>query len=68
MIFLEGGGYTMVFVIILILMMLPAIILSIIGAVLYYNGKRKTPKILFIIAIVYVLVSLGICGSMMMLN
>ncbi len=66
MIFLEGGDYTMIFVIILILMMLPAIILSIIGAALYYNGKRKTPKILFIIAIVYVLVSLGICGSMMM--
>ena len=43
----------------------PAILLAIIGfAVLKKN--KKAAKILFILAAVYVIVSLGICGSMMM--
>ena len=43
----------------------PAILLTIIGfAVLKKN--KKAAKILFILAAVYVIISLGICGSMMM--
>ncbi|WP_396602537.1 hypothetical protein [Algibacter sp. R77976] len=42
----------------------PAILLAIIGfAVLKRN--KKAAKVLFILATIYVLVSLGICGSMM---
>ncbi len=65
MIYLEAD-YTVLFILIILLILSPAIILSIIGGALYYNGKRKTPKILFIIATVYVIISLGICGTMMM--
>ena len=43
----------------------PAILLAIIGfAVLKKN--KKAAKVLFILATIYVIVSLGICGSMMM--
>ncbi len=41
------------------------IILAIIGAVFYANKKRKTSKVLFIISVIYLLISLGICGSLM---
>ena len=43
----------------------PAILLAIIGfAVLKKN--KKAAKVLFILAAVYVIISLRICGSMMM--
>ncbi len=65
MIFLEVGDLTGLAIIILAIMLLPSLILGIIGAVLYFNEKKKAAKILFIIAVVYALISLGICGSMM---
>lgn len=46
------------------IMLGPAIIMTIIGfAVLKKN--KKAAKVLFILSAVYVIVSLGICGSMM---
>lgn len=66
MIFLEVGDLTGLVVIIVAIMLLPSIILGIIGAVFFANEKKKTAKILFIIAVVYAIISLGICGSMMM--
>ena len=42
----------------------PAILLAIIGFAVLKKNKKAT-KILFILAAVYVIVSLGICGSMM---
>jgi len=42
----------------------PAILLTIIGAAVFKKNK-KAAKVLFILAAVYVIVSLGICGSMM---
>ncbi|MCH9660976.1 MAG: hypothetical protein K0U54_08685 [Bacteroidetes bacterium] len=42
------------------------IILAIIGLILRSKGKKNSAKVLFIIAGIYLLVSLGICGSMMM--
>ncbi|HAV54388.1 MAG TPA: hypothetical protein DCX41_05575 [Aequorivita sp.] len=66
MIFLEVGDLTGLVVIILAIMFLPAIILFIIGAVLLANQKKKAGKILMILGVVYLLISLGICGSMMM--
>ncbi len=44
----------------------PAIFLAIIGGILKYNKKKKAAKILFILAAVYVLISLGVCGSMVL--
>lgn len=41
------------------------IILAIIGLLLWLTEKKKSAKILFIIATVYLLISLGICGSML---
>jgi hypothetical protein len=66
MIFLEVGDLTGLVVIILAIMFLPAIILFIIGAVLLANQKKKAGKILMILGVVYLLISFGICGSMMM--
>ncbi|QCE41214.1 hypothetical protein [Psychroserpens sp. NJDZ02] len=42
----------------------PAILLAIIGLAILKSNK-KAAKVLFILAVVYVIVSLGICGSMM---
>lgn len=46
---------------ILAIMFGPAILLAIIGA-LVFKKHRKAAKVLFIIAVVYVIVSFGICG------
>ncbi len=40
------------------------IIIAIIGGVKWQRGKKKTAKILYIIAAVYALISAGICGSL----
>ncbi|WP_299098213.1 hypothetical protein [uncultured Winogradskyella sp.] len=61
------GGMNLDGLIILIVAIMfgPAILLAIIGfAVLKKN--KKAAKVLFILAAVYVIISLGICGSMMM--
>ncbi|MFD2917115.1 hypothetical protein [Psychroserpens luteus] len=41
----------------------PAILLTIIGLAVYKKNK-KAAKVLFIIAAVYVIISLGICGAL----
>lgn len=41
------------------------VILAIIGLIFWLREKKKTAKVLFIIAIIYLLISLGICGSLM---
>ncbi len=43
----------------------PAILLTIVGFAILKRNK-KAAKVLFILAAVYVIISLGICGSMMM--
>lgn len=51
---------------VLILIMIgPSVILAIIGGILRYNGKKKAAKVLFILAVVYLVISLGICGGLM---
>jgi len=67
--FLETGnmdGLGLLIGVVLFVMFGIPIILSIIGWVLWAKKKKKSAKILFITAVVYLLVSLGICGSMMM--
>lgn len=54
-----------VVIVILLIMLLPSFVLGLIGTILYFNEKKRAAKI---IAIVYTIISLGICGSMMMLN
>lgn len=62
---LEVGNLDgLVFVIVLV-MFGPALLLFIIGIILSYKQKKKASKVLFILAGVYLLISLGICGGLM---
>jgi len=66
MIFLDGNMDLSGLVILIIAIMFgPAILLAIIGFSIL-KKKKKAAKVLFVLATVYVIVSLGICGSMMM--
>jgi hypothetical protein len=42
----------------------PAIVLAVIG-LLVRKKSKKVAKVFFILAVVYVIVSLGVCGTMM---
>ena len=64
MIFIEGGDYTSVVIIILAIMFGPAILLLIIGLSVRKKNK-KAAKVFYILAGIYLIVSLGICGGMM---
>ncbi len=50
---------------ILAIMLGPAILLAFIG-LLVKKKNKKAAMVLFILAVVYTIVSLGICGSMML--
>ena len=60
---LEVGGLEGLLILILLIMFGPALILLIIGLVLRKNNK-KAAKVLYILAGVYLLISLGICGGL----
>lgn len=62
----QGADYTWFAIIIILILLSPAIILTIIGAILMKNHRPKSGKVLFIIAGAYIIIGLGICGSMMM--
>lgn len=61
---LEVGNLDGLFILILLIMLGPAIFLAIIGAILIGKNKKKAGKIFIILAGIYMLVSLGVCGSM----
>lgn len=62
---LEVGNLDGLILLIVAIMFGPAILLAIIGfAVLKKN--KKAAKILFILAALYLIISLGICGSLML--
>lgn len=61
---LEVGDLSGLVVLIILVMFGPALILLIIGFILRSNQKKKASKVLFILAGVYLLVSLGICGGL----
>ena len=61
---LEVGNLDGLFVLILIIMFGPAALLGIIGIILMTKNKKKAGKIFMILAGVYLLISLGVCGSM----
>ncbi|MBO3096798.1 hypothetical protein [Gelidibacter pelagius] len=48
--------------VLIIIMVGPSIVLAIIGGILNYNQKKKAAKVLFILAVIYLVISLGICG------
>ena len=62
---LEVGNLDGLVIMIVLIMFGPAILLGIIGVVLIAQNKKKSGKVFVILAGVYLLVSLGICGSMM---
>ncbi|MDO6595814.1 hypothetical protein Q4512_02740 [Oceanihabitans sp. 2_MG-2023] len=61
------GGMNLdgLFIIIGLIMFGPAILLAIIGAFVFKKNKTAA-KVLFILAAVYLIISLGVCGSMML--
>ncbi|PHI21000.1 hypothetical protein CEQ90_04755 [Lewinellaceae bacterium SD302] len=64
MIFLEVGNLDGIFLLIFGIMFGPPILLTVIGLFTYPRSKEGA-KVLFILALVYLVVGLGICGSMM---
>ncbi|MEL0455359.1 hypothetical protein WJN01_03885 [Flavobacteriaceae bacterium SZ-1-7] len=62
---LEGGDYLWLILLMLLLAFGIPIILVILG-IAFRNKNKKASKYLLIAAVVYVLIGLGICGSMML--
>lgn len=63
MLALEIGNLDGLLFLIIAVMVGPSILLGIIGAFLW-KKYRKAAKILFILAVVYLLISFGICGAL----
>ncbi|MBQ0788150.1 MAG: hypothetical protein KBT69_11650 [Oceanihabitans sp.] len=61
---LEVGNLDGLVIMLVAIMFGPAILLTIIGAAVFKKNK-KAAKVLFILATVYVIISLGICGALM---
>lgn len=64
-IFLEVGNLDGLVYLILLILLGPPIFLSIIGLILLKTKNRKAGKIFFILAGIYLVVGLGICGALM---
>ena len=60
---LEVGNLDGFFTLILLVMFGPALLFLIVGFILRSQQKRKAAKVFFILAGVYLLISLGICGG-----
>nr|WP_309757919.1 hypothetical protein [Flavobacterium sp.] len=64
MIALEVGNLGGLVAILIMIMVVPPIILTIIGFAVRSNNP-KTAKVLFILAVLYLIVGLGICGGLL---
>ena len=64
MLLIENMNLDGLLIIIVLIMLGPAILLAIIGFALLKKNK-KAAKILFILAALYLIISLGICGVLM---
>ena len=64
-IFLEVGNLDGLVFILFLILLVPPILLSIVGFILFKNQKRIAGKIFFILAGVYLLIGLGICGVLL---
>ena len=68
MMFLEINGLEgLVFIILLVMFGIPIIFLFL-GLFFQKKEKKKTAKILFILGGIYLLISLGVCGSLIVGN
>ncbi len=61
---LEVGNLGGLVAILFLIMLGPAVLLLVIGLILRSKQKKKAGKILIILAGVYMLVSLGVCGAL----
>lgn len=61
---LEVGNLGGLVFLIVLIMFGPALLFLIIGFILRRKQNKKASKIFFILAGVYLLISLGVCGSM----
>ena len=64
--FLEVGNMDGIIILIVLIMVGPALLFGIIGGILFNKKNKKAAKVFFILAIVYLVISFGICGSMVM--
>lgn len=62
---LEVGNLNGLVVIIALIMFGPALLLLITGFVLFKKEKKKAGKVFFILAGLYLLISLGTCGALL---
>ncbi len=60
---IEPGNLDGLVILIVAIMFGPAIILAIIGFAILKKNK-KVAKVLFILAVVYLIISLGVCGAL----
>jgi len=63
---LEVGNLDGLISLMFALMFGPAILLFIIAIIFKLKNKKKTAKIFWILGVVYLIISFGICGSLMM--
>ncbi|WP_378177440.1 hypothetical protein [Aquimarina sp. SS2-1] len=64
-IFLEVGNLDGLVYLILLILLGPPIFLALIGLILFRTKNRTAGKVFFILAGVYLVVGLGICGVLM---
>lgn len=65
LLFFEGGDYSIIVHILLLILLGPPALLSGIGIILFRKNYRRAGKIFFIIAGIYLIVGLGICGALL---
>ncbi len=65
LIILEPGNLDGIVYVILLILLGPPIFLAIIGFILFRSASRKAGKVFFILAGVYLVVGLGICGALL---
>ena len=65
MTFLEVGNLDGLFVVIGLIMFGPAVLLFIIAIILGVKNKKKAAKVFWILGVVYLLISLGVCGTIL---
>ncbi|KAA1242984.1 hypothetical protein [Aquimarina sp. RZ0] len=65
LLFFEPGNLNGIVFLILAILLAPPLLLAVIGLILFKIKNRKAGKVFFILAGVYLVVGLGICGAMM---
>ncbi|WP_299213572.1 hypothetical protein [uncultured Aquimarina sp.] len=67
-ILLEVGNLDGLIYLILLILLGPPIFLALIGLILFRTKNRKAGKVFFILAGVYLVIGLGICGALISQN